>query len=77
MNCRIEPGRQRKRVCSVVRYGGLSGRHVRTLKGLLGRDRSAVVIDLKDLLLVDREAVKILAFSETDSAALTLPSLHM
>jgi hypothetical protein len=37
---------------------------------LLQDERSGVAIDLKDVLLVDREAVKLLALSETNGTEL-------
>jgi len=44
--------------------GRITGQSVDVLRGLLEQERSAVAIDLKDVLLVDREAVKLLALSE-------------
>jgi hypothetical protein len=44
--------------------GRITGQYVDVLRGLLEQERSAVAIDLKDVLLVDREAVKLLAWSE-------------
>lgn len=40
------------------------------LRGLLEQETSALVLDLKDLLLVDGEAVKLLAFYESNGAEL-------
>ena len=36
-----------------------------TLRELLGREKAGVVIDLKEVTLVDRDAVTFLALSET------------
>lgn len=44
--------------------GRITGPHVDVLRGLLEQETRAVVIDLKDVLLVNREAVKLLACSE-------------
>jgi hypothetical protein len=44
--------------------GRITGHYVDVLRGLLEQERSAVAIDLKGVLLVDREAVKLLALSE-------------
>jgi hypothetical protein len=41
--------------------GQITGRHVDTLRGVLEQERGGFVIDLKDVLLVDRDAVKLLA----------------
>lgn len=40
------------------------------LRALLQQERSRVTLDLKDVLLVDREAVKLLAFHESNGAEL-------
>ncbi len=40
------------------------------LRDLLGQERGGVAIDLKDVLLVDREAVRLLAFSEANGIEL-------
>jgi hypothetical protein len=50
--------------------GRITGQDVDLLRGLLEQDRSAVAIDLKDVLLVDREAVKLLALHESRGAEL-------
>ena len=44
--------------------GQLTGKDVELLWSLLEQERSVVAIDLKDVLLVDREAVRLLALSE-------------
>jgi len=45
--------------------GRISGQDVDTLQALLEQERSAVAIDLKELSLVDREAVQLLALHES------------
>ena len=40
------------------------------LRTLLEQERSRVVLDLKDVLLVDCEAIKLLAFHESNGAKL-------
>ena len=40
------------------------------LRGVLKREVGGFAIDLKNVLLVDREAVKLLAFSEADGTEL-------
>jgi len=50
--------------------GRITGQDVDLLRGLLEQERSAVAIDLKDVLLVDREAVKLLAVRESNGAEL-------
>ena len=44
--------------------GKLTGEHVATLRSVLRAETSPVAIDLKDVSLVDREAVQLLALSE-------------
>ena len=64
MTCRIDrvligPG------LLILRISGqITGKDVDLLRSLLEEERSLVAIDLKDVLLVDREAVKLLALSE-------------
>ena len=43
--------------------GSLQGQHVDTLRDLLELENGVVAIDLKDVLLVDREAVMLLVLS--------------
>jgi len=64
MTCRID------RVVSVESFvvlfvsGRLAGEHVDMLRGVLERESGGFAIDLKNVDLVDREAVKLLAASE-------------
>jgi hypothetical protein len=50
--------------------GRITDQHVDLLRGLLEQERIAVAIDLKDVLLADREAVKLLALCESHGAEL-------
>jgi len=50
--------------------GRITAQDVAMLRGLLEQERSAVAIDLKNVLLVDREAVKLLAVRESSGAEL-------
>lgn len=70
MTCRIDrvvigPGRLILRIS-----GQITGKDVDLLRSLFEQERSVVAIDLKDVLLVDREAVKLLAMSELNGAEL-------
>jgi hypothetical protein len=64
MSCRID------RVVSddnrVVLHvsGRITGEHVEMLRGVLEQESDGFAIDLKNVLLVDREGVKLLALSE-------------
>ena len=70
MSCRID------RVVSgedlvVLRISGrITAQELGILQDLLGQEEGAVAIDLKDVLLVDREAVKFLALSELNGLEL-------
>lgn len=44
--------------------GQVTGEHVSTLKTILEEEESALTLDLKDVRLVDGEAVKLLAIHE-------------
>ena len=50
--------------------GWITGQYVDLLRGLLEQERNAVAIDLKDVLHVDREAVKLFALYESNGAEL-------
>lgn len=70
MNCRID------RVVSddnrVVLFvsGRITGEHVDMLQGVLKQESGDVAIDLKNVLLVDRETVKFLAVTEVNGTKL-------
>lgn len=48
--------------------GRITGDHVNTLKTLLEQESGALTLDLKDVRLVDSEAVKLLAIHESNGA---------
>ena len=50
--------------------GQITGKDVDLLRSLLEQERSVLDIDLQDVLLVDREAVKLLALTELNGAEL-------
>jgi hypothetical protein len=55
----------------VLRVSGrIQAPHVDTLRELLGREKDRVAIDLKEVILVDREAVRLLALSEANGIEL-------
>jgi hypothetical protein len=55
----------------VLRISGrITAKELDMLRDLLGQERGAVAIDLKEVLLVDREAVTLLAFSEANGIEL-------
>ncbi len=57
--------------------GRITGRDVDMLRALLEQERNSVAIDLEDVLLVDREAVKLLALCESNGAELRNCSLYI
>lgn len=50
--------------------GRITGQHVDTLRNALEQEGSTVAIDLRDVLLVDRDAVRLLALYESDGTEL-------
>jgi len=70
MTCRIDrlAGEKTRVVFRVS--GRLHAENVDTLRDLLGREEGAVAIDLKEVNLVDHEAVKLLAVCETNGTEL-------
>ena len=50
--------------------GQITGQDVNTLRAAVEQDGKTVAIDLKDVLLVDREAVRLLALYENNGTEL-------
>jgi hypothetical protein len=70
MSCRIDRhvvGEDRVILCI---SGRITAQDVDLLRGLLEQERSAVAIDLKNVLLADREAVILLAIRESNGTEL-------
>src|ERR1700748_852888 len=70
MTCRID-----RRVIGQDRAmffvsGRIAEEDVDTLRALLEQEKGAVTIDLKDVLIVDREAIKLLAVRESNGVEL-------
>jgi hypothetical protein len=70
MSCRIDRYVIEEDLVILCISGRITGQDVDLLRGLLEQERSAVAIDLKNVLLADREAVKLLAFRESNGAEL-------
>jgi hypothetical protein len=64
MSCRIDRvvGGDNLIVLSIS--GTITGQHVDTLRNVLQQEAGALVIDLKNVSLVDRDGVELLALSE-------------
>jgi hypothetical protein len=70
MPCKIERLMNGER-CVVLRVSGrIRAEDVETLRDLLGQEKGRVAIDLKDVLLVAREAVTLLEASEASGTEL-------
>src|SRR5579864_351023 len=50
--------------------GRITGKDVELFRRLIEQERSVVAIDLKDVLLVDRDAIRLLALSELNGVEL-------
>jgi hypothetical protein len=70
MNCRIDRVITVESLVVLFVSGQITGNHVDMLRGVLEQEQGGFVIDLKNVVLVDREAVKLLARSEAHGAAL-------
>ena len=70
MSCRIDRVVSAGHLVLLVISGRITGEHVDTLRGVLEQESGSFAIDLKNVLLVDREAVKLLAFSEANGTEL-------
>jgi hypothetical protein len=70
MVCRIDRLLTEEERVVLCISGRVSGQDVDMLRDLLGQERDAVAMDLKDVVLVDCEAVKLLAFSEANGIEL-------
>jgi hypothetical protein len=55
----------------VLRVSGrIQAENVSTLRELVGREHGRVVVDLNEVMIVDREAVRLLALSEANGVEL-------
>ena len=70
MTCRIERLLIAEDRVLLSISGRITAEYLDLLRSLLEQERSAVAIDLKNVLHVDREAVKLLARYESDGAEL-------
>jgi hypothetical protein len=70
MSCRIDRAVSAENLVVFFISGRIAGEHVDVLRGVLEQESGGFAIDLKNVLLVDREAVKLLALSETNGTEL-------
>ena len=70
MSCRIDRAVEEGDRLTLRVSGRIEAEHVSTLRELLGREKGGVVIDLREVILVDREVVSFLAVSENNGIKL-------
>ena len=70
MSCRIDRVVSSESLVVLFVSGCVTGQHVDMLRGVLEQESGGSAIDLKNVLLVDREAVRLLAFSEANGTEL-------
>ena len=70
MSCRIDRVVSAENLAVLFISGRITGEHVDMLRGVLEQESGGFAIDLKNVLLVDREAVKLLALSEANGTEL-------
>jgi hypothetical protein len=70
VTCRIDRVVSAESLVVLFVSGRITGEHVDTLRDVLKQASGGFAIDLKDVLLVDREAVKLLALSEANGTEL-------
>jgi hypothetical protein len=69
-NCRIDRVVSSENLVVLFVSGCVTGEHVDMLRGVLEQESGGFAIDLRNVLLVDREAVKLLALSEANGTEL-------
>jgi hypothetical protein len=70
MSCRIDRVVSAESIAVLLVSGKITGLHVDTLRGVLEKEPGGFILDLKNVVLVDREAVKLLARSEANGTKL-------
>jgi anti-anti-sigma regulatory factor len=70
MSCKIERLVNDGDSAVLLVSGRIDGEHVDTLRELIAREKGGVAIDLTEVLLADREAVRLLAVSEANGVEL-------
>ena len=70
MSCRVDRVVSSESLVVLFVSGYVTGEHVDMLQGVLEQESAGFAIDLKNVVLVDREAVKLLALSEAKGTEL-------
>jgi hypothetical protein len=70
MSCRIDRVVTAEKLVVLFISGRITGEHVAMLRGELEQESASFAIDLRNVLLVDREAVRLLALSDANGTEL-------
>jgi hypothetical protein len=70
MSCRIDRVVSEDNQVALLVSGGITGEHVDMLRSELEQESEGLAVDLRNVLLVDREAVKLLAVNEANGTEL-------
>jgi hypothetical protein len=70
MSCRIDRIVSAENLAVLFISGRITGEHVDMFRSVLEQESGGFALDLKNVLLVDREAVKLLAVSEANGTEL-------
>ena len=70
MSCRIERTIDGKEIVVLSVSGRIHGENVETLREMISREKHQLALDLTEIILVDREAVRLLAVSEASGIEL-------
>jgi hypothetical protein len=70
MSCRIDRVVRAENVVVLFISGRITGEDVDLLRGVLEQESGSFAIDLKNVLLIDREGVNLLAVSESNGTEL-------
>jgi anti-anti-sigma regulatory factor len=70
VSCRIERIRSEDNLVILRVSGRIRGEHVDTLRELVSREKAGVAIDLEEVILVDREAIRFFALCEANGIEL-------
>jgi hypothetical protein len=70
MSCRIDRAVTAENFAVLFISGRITGEHVDILRGVLEQESGGFAIDLRNVFLVDREAVKLLALNEANGTEL-------
>jgi hypothetical protein len=70
MSCRIDRIVNAENLAVLFISGRITGEHVDVFRGVLQQESGGFAIDLKNVLLADREAVHLLALSESNGTEL-------